>query len=127
MVCNCLRAKLRAQVFWLTSELCLFLFSSLLPIALIHLKGPEDSQLKRTECFNNGIASLLEPETQQEVCYPAFMLIVSRRAVRMRLVTYTTSELAEMQGHESSHLILGTGMGMGLSKQKTIEKPNCSG
>lgn len=57
----------------------------------------------------------------------ALILNVSERAVRMRSVAHSTSELVEMRGHESSHLILGSGTGVGLSKQTNIEKLNCLG
>ena len=66
-------------------------------------------------------------QTKSTFANLAFMLNVSKRAVRMRSVAHSTSELAEMRGHESSHLISGTGMGVGPSKQKNTEKSNCSG
>lgn len=71
---------------------------------------------------HSGIFRLIE--TKRTFANLAFTPNVSKRAVRMKSVAHNTSE---MQGHENGCLILGTAVGMGLSKQKNMEKPNCLG
>lgn len=130
------------KYFWLTSELWLFLFSSSFPSACLHLKGSGDSQpnfrqLKQTFFFfsitfqafwslkHSRRARLMQ--TKSTFANLAFILNVSKRAVRMRSVAHSTSELAEMWWCDSSHLTIETGMGVGFSEQKTTEKLNCPG